>query len=137
MVIFESDRLYSCPFCSARVLDFQAVDNYVSNAVDITEVPRMPWHDISTTITGPVVIDLAQHFIERWNFVKHLKYRHDDRYEWLALPHPFQTPISSANGSVETVNQAAASREDGMDAARREERRREHPHLQDWLDRGR
>jgi phospholipase D1/2 len=34
-------------------------------------------------------------------------------------------------------NSAAASQEDGLDAAMRNERRREHPHLQDWLDRGR
>ena len=32
---------------NARVLDFQNVDNYVSNAVSIMETPRMPWHDVS------------------------------------------------------------------------------------------
>lgn len=47
----------------------------------------MPWHDTSLTIMGPAVIDLAQHFTERWNYVKSLKYRHKDRYDWLALPH--------------------------------------------------
>jgi phospholipase D1/2 len=72
----------------------------------------MPWHDTSMTLQGPVVVDLQQHFVERyvagapsptrrsepqadpivrppprWNFVKHLKYKHNERYEWLALPH--------------------------------------------------
>jgi phosphatidylserine/phosphatidylglycerophosphate/cardiolipin synthase-like enzyme len=63
------------------------------------------------TMVGPAVIDLTQHFVERWNFskpssipsllallfsnalelldltVKHQKYKHDDRYDWLALPY--------------------------------------------------
>jgi hypothetical protein len=32
---------------NARVIDFQHVDNYVSNAISIMETPRMPWHDVS------------------------------------------------------------------------------------------
>lgn len=31
---------------NARVLDFQKVDKFVSNAVSILETPRMPWHDV-------------------------------------------------------------------------------------------
>ncbi|KAG2050128.1 phospholipase D/nuclease [Suillus hirtellus] len=72
---------------NARVLDFQNVDNYVSNAVSIMETPRMPWHDVHMTICGSVCLDLSQHFIERWNEVKRRKYRNDDRFDWLALPH--------------------------------------------------
>jgi len=72
---------------NARVLDFQKVDNYVSNAVSIMETPRMPWHDVHMTICGSVCLDLSQHFIERWNEVKRRKYRNDDRFDWLALPH--------------------------------------------------
>jgi phospholipase D1/2 len=32
---------------NARVLDFQDVSNYVSNAVSIMDTARMPWHDVS------------------------------------------------------------------------------------------
>jgi phospholipase D1/2 len=28
---------------------------------------RMPWHDVHTRIIGPVVGDIARHFVERWN----------------------------------------------------------------------
>lgn len=84
----------------------------------------MPWHDVHSMLTGPAVLDVAQHFVEResppldfhelpctgnpaqvssccstpkthlnfhagWNFVKHLKYRRDDRYPILAFPHKF------------------------------------------------
>ncbi|OAX38224.1 phospholipase D/nuclease [Rhizopogon vinicolor AM-OR11-026] len=72
---------------NARVLDFQNVDNYVSNAVSIMETPRMPWHDVHMTMCGSISLDLSQHFIERWNEVKRRKYSNDDRFEWLALPH--------------------------------------------------
>lgn len=33
-------------FNNARFLDFQDVQNYISNAVSILEMPRMPWHDV-------------------------------------------------------------------------------------------
>lgn len=72
---------------NARVLDFENVDNYVSNAVSIMETPRMPWHDVHMTLCGSVCLDLSQHFVERWNEVKRRKYRNDDRFDWLALPH--------------------------------------------------
>lgn len=72
---------------NARVLDFQNVDNYVSNAVSIMETPRMPWHDVHMTMCGSICLDLCQHFVERWNEIKRRKYRDDDRFDWLALPH--------------------------------------------------
>ncbi|KAG1734909.1 uncharacterized protein EDB91DRAFT_1056622 [Suillus paluster] len=75
---------------NARVLDFQNVDNYVSNAVSIMETPRMPWHDVHMTMCGSVCLDLSQHFVERWNEVKRRKCPTlplHSRYDWLALPH--------------------------------------------------
>jgi len=72
---------------NARVLDFQKVDHYVSNQISNLETGRMPWHDVSMTIVGPSVLDIAQHFIERWNEVKKRKYAELERYQWLAFPH--------------------------------------------------
>jgi len=37
---------------NARVLDFQQVDNYVSNTVSILDTGRMPWHDVHMSFTG-------------------------------------------------------------------------------------
>ena len=55
----------------------------------------MPWHDVSLfffsmtvrcdssfrqvhmTLCGPVVLDIVQHFVERWNEIKKRKYRHN------------------------------------------------------------
>jgi len=70
---------------NSRLMDFQTVDQFTSNALaiqdagqyraadhsaavypaDKTRTARMPWHDNSLTFVGPSVVDLAQHFIER------------------------------------------------------------------------
>ncbi|KAL5513890.1 hypothetical protein ACEPAG_2651 [Sanghuangporus baumii] len=72
---------------NARVLDFQHVDKFVGNAVSILETARMPWHDVHMTFTGDAVLDVVQHFVERWNEIKTRKYKDNKRFDWLALPH--------------------------------------------------
>lgn len=70
-------------------MDFQTVQKFTSNALAIQDAARMrqyssfliqsltdqsAWHDTSLTIAGPSVVDLIQHFCERWNFVKKIKW---------------------------------------------------------------
>lgn len=43
---------------NARLLDFQQVDNYVSNQVSILEAPRMPWHDVREVMELAVPVSL-------------------------------------------------------------------------------
>ncbi|KAE8226465.1 hypothetical protein CF319_g941 [Tilletia indica] len=74
-------------FNNARIEDFQDVGESLGNHQSALEIGRMPWQDLHTTLTGPAVLDLAHHFIERWNFIKKYKYRHDRHYDWLAFPH--------------------------------------------------
>ncbi|KAI5116806.1 hypothetical protein M0805_009483 [Coniferiporia weirii] len=81
---------------NSRILDFQHVDRFVGNSLSILESARMPWHDIHMTIAGDVVLDIVQHFVERWNEVKRRKYRTDERYDWLALPHNVQAAPNEA-----------------------------------------
>lgn len=75
---------------NARVQDFQDVEKWASNQQSRLEVPRMPWHDAHMMIEGPSVLDICQHFVERWNFIYTLKYSKkpgtDGRYELLAFP---------------------------------------------------
>lgn len=33
--------------------------------------PRMPWHDVHSSIKGPAVADLANNFVRRWNSIAH------------------------------------------------------------------
>ncbi|WWD20129.1 hypothetical protein CI109_104605 [Kwoniella shandongensis] len=107
---------------NSRIMDFQTVDKYTSNALAIQEAPRMPWHDVSLTLAGPAVIDLVQHFVERWDFVKTIKYKHDHHFDWLALPYPWDD-VSAAKGEEKTFKD--------------NEFRLHHPHLSEWKDRGR
>ncbi|MBP3800956.1 MAG: hypothetical protein J6I85_02835 [Clostridia bacterium] len=56
-------------YSNARIRDFDKVENYLEESCkrDINEV-RMPWHDVHSRLIGPVVADIARHFVERWNF---------------------------------------------------------------------
>lgn len=77
---------------NARIMDFSQVNDYVSNTLSMRDYARMPWHDVGSgllyfrcpallkmnaqvhmTLTGNVVLDIAQHFIERWNNIKRRK----------------------------------------------------------------
>ncbi|GAA6010322.1 hypothetical protein JCM10207_005173 [Rhodosporidiobolus poonsookiae] len=74
-------------FNNARIQDFQEVDKWASNTVSRRDAPRMPWEDVHTMLVGPAVLDIAQDFTERWNFIRDLKYKHDRGYPMLAFPH--------------------------------------------------
>ncbi|KAI8393433.1 uncharacterized protein BYT42DRAFT_551022 [Radiomyces spectabilis] len=57
----------------ARVRDFKDVKDWDMRLIDKTVVPRMPWHDMSMCMLGGPVLDVARHFCERWNYIKHEK----------------------------------------------------------------
>ncbi|PFH53623.1 hypothetical protein AMATHDRAFT_137275 [Amanita thiersii Skay4041] len=107
---FERTLFPGQDYNNARITDFKDVYNYASNTLSILESARMPWHDVHATFVGPAVLDLVQHFVERWNEVKKRKYRDDARFTWLALPHDVD---SAPNEAI-----------------------REHPHLHKWREVG-
>ena len=65
------------------VKDFIELNQPYQDLVDRTNTPRMPWHDIGLMIHGPAAIDVARHFIDRWNFIKFEKAQFHDKYPWL------------------------------------------------------
>lgn len=73
-------------------------------------------------MVGPAVVDLVQHFCERWNFVKEFKYKHEKRMDWLQLPSPWADVYSET---------------DAGKAAEDKKFREEHPHLSRWKEKGR
>ncbi|KAI0773032.1 phospholipase D/nuclease [Trametes elegans] len=81
---------------NARIMDFKDVPNYVSNGLSAIESARMPWHDVHMTLTGTAVLDIVQHFVERWNEIKKRKYRNDAHFDWLALPHDVEDSPNEA-----------------------------------------
>lgn len=51
------------------IKDFVKVNLPFEDLIDRNSQPRMPWHDVHCSISGPAVQDVAYHFIQRWNFV--------------------------------------------------------------------
>ncbi|KAK2059220.1 phospholipase D/nuclease [Colletotrichum caudatum] len=59
---------------NARVYDFADVDNWEQNKLDRTKSSRMGWSDVSISLSGAIVQNLADHFVDRWNFIYGEKY---------------------------------------------------------------
>ena len=57
-------------YSNARIRDFSNLNEYLTESADREQEARMPWHDVHCRIIGPVVADIARHFVERWNFSK-------------------------------------------------------------------
>ncbi|CAG8441424.1 6591_t:CDS:10 [Funneliformis caledonium] len=72
-------------YSNPRVKDFANVANWLHEAVDKKNVPRMPWHDVSIGMVGPPARDVARHFVQRWNFIKDEKSYDNPKF-------PFLTP---------------------------------------------
>ncbi|KAF7724121.1 Phospholipase D1 [Apophysomyces ossiformis] len=63
-------------YSNPRVKDFLNVVQHETTLVDRRITPRMPWHDVTIGVVGPIARDIARHFIQRWNFLKASKARH-------------------------------------------------------------
>ena len=67
----NDEQKYNFPgidYSNARIRDFDKVENYLTESADRKTEIRMPWHDVHSRLIGPVVADIARHFVERWNF---------------------------------------------------------------------
>ena len=66
----NNDQRYYWPgidYANNRINDFSNVKEYLKENVDRKQKPRMPWHDVHCRLIGPVVYDIARHFVQRWN----------------------------------------------------------------------
>ncbi|WYZ46353.1 hypothetical protein EsH8_IX_000578 [Colletotrichum jinshuiense] len=70
---------------NARVYDFADVDNWDQNKLDRTKSSRMGWSDVSISLSGPIVQHLADHFVDRWNFIYGEKYGKKNPGKYQAL----------------------------------------------------
>ncbi|KAI9280408.1 hypothetical protein BY458DRAFT_500604 [Sporodiniella umbellata] len=70
-------------YSNPRVKDFMNVADYNLTLVDRQITPRMPWHDMTVGMVGPIARDVARHFIQRWNFLKASKGMHRNTIPFL------------------------------------------------------
>ncbi|RHY29394.1 hypothetical protein DYB32_005171 [Aphanomyces invadans] len=61
-------------YSNPRLKDFVDVQHVHHELIDRESVPRMPWHDVHCRLEGPIALDIARHFIHRWNFTVQKKY---------------------------------------------------------------
>ena len=68
----NNEQKYNFPgidYANERLRDFDKVNEYLKETCDREKYElRMPWHDVHSRLIGPVVADIARHFVERWNF---------------------------------------------------------------------
>jgi len=73
-------------FNNARAFDFEGVNNWNhQNKLDRAKNGRMGWSDITVSMVGPIVTNLLDHFIDRWNFIQDEKYSKKDRGKYNKL----------------------------------------------------
>ena len=77
-----------------RIMDFQTVQDWEKNELSKPDYGRMPWHDVAMGLVGASVVDIAEHFVLRWNFIKRDKYKRDEGVDYLCL-----TTKARADGS--------------------------------------
>ncbi|OQS05663.1 phospholipase D, Pi-PXTM-PLD [Thraustotheca clavata] len=65
----ECQRWPGKDYSNPIIKDFVRVDRPFEDLVDRESIPRMPWHDVHCSLQGEAALDVALHFIERWNFV--------------------------------------------------------------------
>ncbi|XP_037322952.1 phospholipase D2 [Pungitius pungitius] len=66
--------------------DWVQLDKPFEDNIDRTQVPRMPWRDLSAAVHGKAARDVARHFIQRWNFTKIFKNKYKDGFYPYLLP---------------------------------------------------
>ncbi|XP_060912484.1 phospholipase D1 [Labrus mixtus] len=66
--------------------DWVQLDRPFEDNIDRTQVPRMPWRDLSAATHGSAARDVARHFIQRWNFTKIFKNKYKDDFYPYLLP---------------------------------------------------
>lgn len=59
------------------------LDEPMKDYVDRSKDPRMPWHDVACSVTGHPALDVAKHFIQRYNNIKPVQawYSSQDVYQ--------------------------------------------------------
>ncbi|KAL4972864.1 hypothetical protein BDW66DRAFT_154355 [Aspergillus desertorum] len=90
---------------NALLKDYEDLNHWEKTGLDRSTRPRMGWEDISVSLTGPAVVDICQHFVDRWNFIWEVKYSRAPPaicgYGPLLQPRPFVPVSHGSAGSMD------------------------------------
>ncbi|KAF0550199.1 phospholipase D/nuclease [Gigaspora margarita] len=81
---------------NVRIKDFEEVQKWKIVWICKEISARLPWHDISIGFIGDPAVDVANHFIQRWNFMKSRKAREYSKYPFL------KESVTSENRGIRT-----------------------------------
>lgn len=79
-------------YYNPRVRDIEDPKAFAKCLLDGETQVRMPWHDVSCEVRGPVAKDVARHFIHQWNYAIESKTGYNARMPVIIpqeFPHPF------------------------------------------------
>lgn len=93
-------------FCNPLKKDFVNVENGEKSLIDRAVTPRMPWHDIQCKVVGESALDVARHFIERWNFTAQLD---ESMRVDLLVPNEELLDLRSCDGQGQALTQVLRS----------------------------
>ena len=51
------------------------LDKPLEDYIARKEIPRMPWHDVACAFNGDAALDVARHFIQRYNYITHSRWK--------------------------------------------------------------
>jgi phospholipase D1/2 len=54
-------------YFNERIKPFEKIDDSEYSHIDRYSDPKLPWHDVSVKLKGPIVKDFIMHFIQYWN----------------------------------------------------------------------
>jgi phospholipase D1/2 len=77
-------------YCNFIIKDVRDVHAPFEDAIDRTNTPRIPWHDVGGCVCGSAARDMARHFIQRWNYTKSKKVKNNHSYP-LLMPKSYES----------------------------------------------
>ena len=81
--------------CGERTNLNESMKDYVDRSKD----PRLPWHDVACSFSGLPALDVAKHFIQRYNYIKPWYSFHPLSLEDFGVPNPEPHQISDPVGN--------------------------------------
>ncbi|KAH9260272.1 hypothetical protein BASA81_001442 [Batrachochytrium salamandrivorans] len=81
-------------YYNPRVRDIEDPKAFTKSLLDCETQVRMPWHDVSCEVRGPVAKDVARHFIHQWNYAIESKTGYNSRMP-VIIPQEFPQSFPS------------------------------------------